>query len=210
MSNNYTIIKTAYSAPIAPEIYNTDIEKLLLLMPDKIDSLKTTSRLFKNDVYNFFNKPEFKNKIGLELGCYKCYTTIILSKVLKKVYGVNLEHYDSIEPFLKENECTNVEVIIHDIYSNGIPIKSADVIMIDAVHSYDAVKLDIINSLKLSSVDKKYFIFDDYGTAPEIKKAVTEFCTSNVIKVIQKIGHASTDTFTRPLYDFEGIICVEV
>ena len=142
-----------------------DIESLLKLVPEKFEWRNTTSKKFKYDVYNFFNKDEFKNLSCLEIGCAKGHTTLILSKLFKNVYGIN---------------------------------------------AYEAVTIDILNSLKLRSNNKKYLIFDDTGIEPPVLKAVNDMCHNNVLKIITTIGHKPGDFFHRELYSEEGLICVEL
>jgi len=82
--------------------------------------------------------------------------------------------------------------------------------MVDALHTYDAVQIDVYNALKLKSDGKKYFIFDDVGAYPEIINSLNDLFEKNVIKPIVKIGHSDEEKFTRPLHDWEGVICIEV
>jgi hypothetical protein len=86
--------------------------------------------------------------------------------------------------------------------------------MIDAVHTYECVKIDTfncINSKKESSIENKklYFIYDDYGAFPPVKQAVDELISSNVLSVVKKIGYMPGENFVNKLFDYEGIICIE-
>ena len=187
-----------------------DIESLLKLVPEKFEWRNTTSKKFKYDVYNFFNKDEFKNLSCLEIGCAKGHTTLILSKLFKNVYGINdLCTKDALN-FCNENGSHNVKFFNRDVYTQGLPDLEADVIMIDAIHTYEAVTIDILNSLKLRSNNKKYLIFDDTGIEPPVLKAVNDMCHNNVLKIITTRGHKPGDFFHRELYSEEGLICVEL
>ena len=65
------------------------IEELLNKVPEKYQYRNTTSKKFKLDIYNFFNKPEFKELNCMEIGCARGHTTLILSKLFKQAYGIN-------------------------------------------------------------------------------------------------------------------------
>ena len=186
------------------------IDEILSLVPDKFEHKTTTSKKFKRDLFEFFDKPEFKDKIGLEIGSNLGYTTFILSFLFKQVYGINEKEFDKADAFCKRNSRTNVQFFGQDVYKYGLPIDSADVIMVDALHTYEAVQTDVYNSLKLNSTGKKYFIFDDVGAYPEIINSLNDLFDKGVIKPIKKIGHSDEEKFTRPLYDWEGVICIEV
>jgi SAM-dependent methyltransferase len=187
-----------------------DIEILLNLVPEKFEWRNTTSKKFKRDVFNFFNKPEFKELNCLEIGCAKGHTTFILSKIFKKVYGINDISTESAKVFCNNNGSFNVEFFNQDVYAKGLPNVESDVIMIDAIHTYDAVKKDITNALKLKSKNKKYFIFDDTGVEPSVLKAVNSFCEKNILKIVTTIGCVPGDKFHRELYNEEGLICIEL
>ena len=187
----------------------SDIEQLLTLVPEKFEWRNTTSKKFKKDLFNFFNKPEFKTLNCLEIGCANGHTTLILSKMFKKVYGINNISTEKAKAFCNKNGSQNVEFFNQDVYIEGLPDIEADVIMIDAVHTYEAVIIDISNSLKLKSKNKKYLIFDDIGIEPPVLKAVKDYCDSDVLEIITTIGHKPGDFFHRELYNEEGLICKE-
>lgn len=186
------------------------IEKLLNKVPEKYEWRNTTSKKFKYDLYSFFNREEFKTLDCIEIGCAKGHTTLILSKLFNKVYGVNYDSTTDAFNFCKENDCTNVKFFTQDVYTQGFPNVEVDVIMIDAVHTYNAVKSDINNALKMKSKVKKHLIFDDVGILPEVLQCVIDHCNLGIIKPIKKIGCVPGDYFHRPLYDQEGLICIEV
>jgi hypothetical protein len=186
------------------------IDEILLLVPDKFEHKTTTSKKFKRDVYCFFDKPEFKNKTALEIGSNLGYTTFVLSYLFNQVYGINEKEFDKADEFCKKNGRTNVKFFGQDVYKHGLPVSTADVIMVDAVHTYDAIQIDVHNALKLNSLGKKYFIFDDVGAYPEIINSLNNLFDTNIIKPILKIGHSNEENFIRPLYDWEGVICIEV
>ena len=186
------------------------IENLLNAVPEKYQYVKTTSKKFKLDLYNFFNKSEFKELSCMEIGCAKGHTTLILSKLFKQIYAINDIDTSDAQKFCNSNGSSNVEFFSQDVYKYGLPDAVVDVIMIDAVHTYGAVKMDIENSLKLRSENKKYIIFDDTGICPEVLNIVKEKCDLNILQLITPIGCKPGDAFHRELYDHEGLICREV
>lgn len=186
------------------------IEELLNKVPEKYRYRNTTSKKFKLDIYNFFNKSEFKELSCMEIGCDKGHTTLILSKLFKQVYAINDTDTSDAQKFCNSNGSSNVEFFLQDVYKYGLPDVVVDVIMIDAVHTYEAVKMDIENSLKLRSNNKKYLIFDDTGICPDVLKIVKEKCDLNILQLITPIGCRPGDTFHRPLYSEEGLICIEL
>jgi hypothetical protein len=184
-----------------------NIEELLVNIPDKFQHKTTTSHKFKRDLFEFFNKEEFKNKTCLEIGSNVGYTTRILSYLFKEVTGFNLENVELAEKF--NSDRPNVKFYAQNVYTTALPIDYGDVFLIDAEHTYDAVISDTIRSLTFQSNDKKYFIYDDYGAFPEIKQAITDLIQHDKIEIVKYIGHEPVSNFTRPLFDYEGIICIE-
>lgn len=187
-----------------------EIDRILSLVPEKMQCTYTTSKKFKLDIYNFFDKPEFKDLNCLEIGCAKGHTTLLLSKLFNKVYGINEDSCESASKFCKSNGSQNVEFFVQDVYRMGLPNIEVDIIMIDAIHTYNHVYTDIKNSLKLKSKNKKYFIFDDTGLFPDVNKVVKDMCDQNILKFVKDIGASPTDPFHKPLNGYEGAICVEV
>lgn len=184
-----------------------DINQILENIPDKFQHKTTTSHKFKKDLFEFFNKPEFKNKVCLEIGSNIGYTTRVLSYLFKDVIGFNLESVEIAEKF--NSDRPNVRYYAQDVYKSTLPVDHGDVFLIDAEHTYHAVIDDTIRSLNFKSSDKKYFIYDDYGAFPEIKQAISDLIEYNKIKIVKKIGHSPEENFTRKLYDYEGLICME-
>lgn len=188
----------------------TDLDTILNAVPEKIQYRNTTSKKFKSDVYNFFNKPEFKELNCMEIGCAKGHSTFLFSKLFKQVYAINNVTIQEAQAFCSSNGSHNIEYFTQDVYKYGLPDAEVDVIMIDAVHTYEAVKTDILNTLNLRSKGKKYIIFDDTGILPEVLQIVTEMCDKNVLELITPIGCKPGDPFHRALYSDEGLICKEV
>jgi hypothetical protein len=184
-----------------------NIEEILTNIPDKFQHKTTTSHKFKRELFEFFNKEEFKNKTCLEIGSNIGYTTRVLSYLFKDVIGFNLENVDVARNFNIDRP--NVKFYAQDVYNTTFPTNYGDVFLVDAEHTYDAVISDTIRSLTFQSSDKKYFIYDDYGAFPEIKQAITDLIQHDKIEIVKYIGHGPGSNFTRPLFDYEGVICIE-
>jgi len=183
------------------------IDELLTIIPDKFEHRTTTSHKFKRDFFDYFNKIEFKDKICVEIGSNIGYSTRVLSYLFKEVIGFNLDSVEAAQKF--NSDRLNVRYYAQDVYNTVLPVDYADVFFIDAQHTYDAVIEDTLRSLKFKSDGKKYFIFDDYGAFPDIKKAVDDLISCDKIEIVKKIGHETDTTFVKPLYDYEGVICIE-
>lgn len=184
------------------------IDDILKNIPDQFQHPTTTSHKFKKELYSFFNKDEFKTKRCVEWGSNLGYTTHVLSYLFNHVTGFNKERATEAIEFNKDR--SNVQFYTQDIYNTIIPINEGDVFLIDAEHTYHAVIDDTMRSISFTSLDKKYFIYDDYGAYPDIKKAIDDLIEYNKIKLAAKIGHSPAEKFTRPLFDYEGVICIEV
>jgi hypothetical protein len=185
----------------------TVIDEILNDIPDKFQHPPTTSHKFKRDLFEFFNKPEFKNKSCIEIGSNLGYTTRVLSFLFETVIGFNEKEVDKAEKF--NSDRPNVKYYGQDVYNTVLPINYGDVFLIDALHTYDAVLQDTQRSLSFKSNGNKYFIYDDYGAYPEIKKVVDDMIECEMLILIKKIGHHKGSKFTRELFDSEGVICSE-
>lgn len=197
-----------------------NIEELLVDIPDKPQETKTTSHSFKKDVWEFCSQPIFKELDVLECGSYIGQTTRILSFLFKNVISVNNIQSGLDRSKTLNEDRTNIKYECVDLYSPGGYPKEwkADVVFVDAMHTYDAVKSDIENALKLeSTLEKKIFIFDDYGIGRyqnDVRRAVDEFVENGTLEVISYVGYEpgfSIDgTPERTMQHYEGIICQEV
>jgi len=112
------------------------------------DDVWTCSDQMRYDIYDFFkHNPEYKIA---EIGAHKGYTTKILANIFLEVYAVD----NSIEwtEFSKQlnKDADNIHYEMLDIYKNSweqLP-EDIDVSFIDAMHSYEACKSDVLNSIK--------------------------------------------------------------
>jgi lipopolysaccharide biosynthesis glycosyltransferase len=151
------------------------------------DDIWTCSDEMRIHIANFFkDKSHFKIA---EIGAHKGYTTNILSRIFSKVYAVD----NSIEwtSFSKNYNLfrTNINYVMLDIYKGKWTILPADidVVFIDAVHSYEACKSDILNSINRFT-NLKYIMFDDYGVWGGVKKVVDEMINNKTLIFEKFIG----------------------
>lgn len=176
-------------------------------------SRMTTSLAWKKDVFEFFNKPEFQDKVCLELGCWDCLSSVVLSYVFAKVYAIQQMDRNEAKDTIKRFNRDNITLIVHDLYKGDrkIPVDRADVVVVDAEHTYDCVRSDIKQSLLLPSNGKKYFVFDDYGLIPNVRKAIDDTIAEGTLTKVQMIGwKKETDGFPAgSMGADEGIICIE-
>jgi hypothetical protein len=140
----------------------------------------TCSDKMRYDIYYFFkNKSELKIA---EIGSHKGYSTKVLSNIFSKVYAVD----NSIQwtRFNKHfnKDATNIEYVMLDIYKNSWEILPQDieVSFIDAGHSYELCKSDILNSIKQFK-KLQYIVFDDYGVWDGVKKIVDELIENKTL-----------------------------
>ena len=186
------------------------LQEILSKIPDKFECRNTTSHKFKTDIYEFFNKPEFKDRTCVELGVYGGHSSYLLSNLFKQVVGFEISEgrINSAKRFV--DGINNIKFVTHDLYSGPLPIQHGDVFFIDALHEYEAVIKDTLNCLNnVKSTHKKYFIYDDYGICEPVKKAINDLISEGKIKLVQYIGYEPKKQFTSPLSDYEGVICIE-
>ena len=167
----------------------------------------TCSEKMRYDIYNFF-----KNKSDLklaEIGSHKGFSTKILANIFSKVYAVD----NSIEwtNFSKNlnKDATNIEYVMLDIYKDSWTILPNDiqVSFIDADHSYNGCKSDILNSIK-QFTKLQYIICDDYGVWPGVKQIIDELIKNKTLIFEKFIGINNVPGPNGIVKNVnEGIIC---
>lgn len=193
-----------------------NIDQLLGSIPDKELRWKnTTSRLFKKDLYDFFEHKNINNI--LEIGTNQGWTSLVLSYVSRKVYTVELIEHNRIAAKEHCKDRDNVVIIGGDAYSDATyktcP-KYFDVIVIDCMHEYDYVIKDINRGLSYTNPEKGiYLVFDDYSHPdfPGVRAAIDN-CIASGLKVERYIGLSkgnairTSETNSFELVGSEGII----
>tara|TARA_R100000152_G_C6780885_1_gene214282 strand:- start:1470 stop:2075 length:606 start_codon:yes stop_codon:yes gene_type:complete len=180
-----------------------NIEKIINKTPDKQGRWKsTTSRLWKTDMCSFLQDKNIEN--SLEIGTNQGWTSYALSFVSKNVYTIESSEHNFIKAKEHCSERNNIKFIKGDAYDdmtyNKLP-EHFDVAVIDCVHTYENVILDINRSLGYFNPNKgMYLIFDDYShpTSTGVKEAIDEFKNSGGVKVEAYIGHKDGHVVTRP------------
>ena len=167
----------------------------------------TCSSKMRIDIADFFVSK--KNYKIAEIGSHKGYSTRILSKIFSKVYAVD----NSIEwtEFNKNfnEDATNIEYVMLDIYKDSWEILPDDieVSFIDAGHSYECCKSDILNSINQFK-NLQYIIFDDYGVWDGVKKNVDELMENKTLLFEKFIGINNVPGPNGIVENVnEGIIC---
>ena len=176
-------------------------------IPDKTAITGTTSLKLKQDVYNFFY-PQSKDQTIVEFGSFRGHFTQLFSEMFNQVYSIDWvtnKYYDE-----NCNDIENVTKYIHDLYRSDIlslNLRDIDVIVIDAVHMYNAVRVDTYSAYKILK-PKGYLIYDDYGAFKEVKHSVDTLVRENIIKIVKPIGESKGYTYRagKVLNDHEGLI----
>ena len=169
------------------DLKNNNIYNLLSDTLNIEDDIWTCSSKMRYDIYYFF-KDKRDIKIA-EIGSHKGYSTKVLSKIFSKVYAVDnsIEWTNFNKNFNKH--ATNIEYVMLDIYKDSWEILPHDieVSFIDAGHSYECCKSDILNSIKQFK-KLQYIIFDDYGVWSGVKQIVDEFIKNKILIFEKFIG----------------------
>tara|TARA_R100000008_G_scaffold69879_1_gene47307 strand:- start:282 stop:1646 length:1365 start_codon:yes stop_codon:yes gene_type:complete len=170
--------------------YNHDdikFDKILDTMPHKDTAKYTTSRKFKKDILEFFSDDKYKDLTMIELGSCQGNSTFVYSHVFKKVYGVELDSWNIEQGEKKCKNRDNVEFIQKDIYKEEWDFPQADVVMIDAGHTYQHLIHDIEKTM--AYFNSPIVIIDDYGNPKtDIRKAIDEMVGNGVIKLSELVG----------------------
>ena len=185
-------------------------------IPDKKEVFATTSHRFKIDLYDFFK--ELNDKILVEFGTSRGYTSGFCSKFFKAVHTINSNTNDDSLHYLKQFENVTPYVIGIGRGNNWRrrlgELPKGDVYIIDAEHTYTAVKRDT-RVVKEIANKSAFIVYDDHGTYPDIKKAVDDMIAGDEIRLVKyigeeegwKYGEGGGAGYKRTLTDREGVIC---
>jgi len=167
--------------------------------------------------YNFLEN-FIKNTDGdiLEIG--QGFSTILMlyatAGTSRKITSVDVQHKikDYVQ-YLPLDYVSRLEFIQED--SKQIALhKEYNVVLIDAEHTYTAVKRDT-RVVKEIANKSAFIVYDDYGTYPDIKKAVNDMIAADEIRFVKyigeeegwKYGNGGGAGYKRTLTDREGVIC---
>ncbi len=183
--------------------------ELLKDIPDKTVSKTTTSRKWKADLIDFFNKDKFKQFTALEVGSSLGHSTRILSHLFKSVTPLDNLPERHEKSKIRNFDRNNINYKVMDVYNQPWDFEQMDVVFIDCVHDYSHIKSDINNTLK--SFNKPILVFDDYGLFPDLKQAIDEFINIGKLKILKRIGNYPGTIYPKTknkiLKDREGLIC---
>ena len=188
------------------------IEEILQQLPDKWDSKTTTSKKWKTDLYHFCIDNNIKS--ALEIGTSLGHTTYFIAHFIDKVTSVEVDQHRVNQASRLSEKHNNINFVCQSAYGTEWGFGYHDMTIIDCIHEYKYVKMDIENAIKLGT---KYIAFDDYGLFPEIKQAIDEYVERGELEILSRIGyekgthfHMSKSTNTtsdKILADSEGVIC---
>lgn len=189
----YLYTDNAYVQQLIESGLNKDIAKF------------TTSKKFKQDVVNFFNN--HKDNTYLELGSCQGNSILIYSNLFKEAIGMEFEksNIQASKDLCKYR--SNVTIHEFDVMSNWDNLPQADVVNLDALHSYEGVQYMIDNALKY--YPNSTFIIDDYGHEMNtIKPIIDNLIRDNKIEVLKWIGEDTGFKASngKEFIDKEGLI----
>ena len=158
-------------------------------IPDKRQDRNTTSLKFKKDLIAFLGE-DYKDKICLEIGTSKGYSTRLLSFLFKKV--ITCEINPDLITFAKNinKDRENIEFLQKDVYGTRWDLEDIDIVFIDCDHEINAVLGDIQNAISLCKPAQELLIvFDDYGLDNPwegVKDAISRYDDNPYFKIIKE------------------------
>ena len=192
------------------QIDNNDVFQCIQTLeriPDKSEWKTTTSKVFKLNLAQFFNKKEKQDWV--EIGAAQGHTTLFISGLANKVLSIDYDEKNC--NLIDELSLSNVETSAADLYSKEfrdfMQNSKFDVAIIDANHDEEYVKIDISNCINAGI---KTFIFDDYGSSTGTKSAVDGFIDDlnepKVSYIGMPPGTLYPNTQNKVLQEWEGVI----
>ena len=187
-------------------------------IPNKTEFFATTSYKFKSDILDNFSSSI--DKVFIEFGTSRGYTSAFASELFKTVHTVNYDrgNYNNRDIKAQDylNKIDNVNQHWFDLYNTSFDsilsnLGKGDVFLSDAQHTTNAVIIDTKLAKHLSN-DNSYIVYDDYGLYKGIRKAVEILVEDKVIEITKFIGEEKEWQFDprsrqRVLQDREGVIC---
>ena len=182
-------------------------------IPGKRRDKDTTSLKFKTDLIEYLGD-DYKDKICLEVGTSKGYSTRILSFLFKKV--ITVENNSELVDFAKKfnDDIDNIDYYVGDVYQAEWGFdEDIQVVFIDCNHEISYVLSDIQNSINLCKDNQELLIvFDDYGLDEPwegVKDAISRYDDNPHFKIIKEIGEPKGWNYKsgKFLREVEGVIC---
>jgi len=162
-------------------------EKKLVPIESKDTNKNSTTKKFKEDIASVFSDSRYKDMTLLELGCHQGNTTRVYAEHFGKVIAVEMSQENLNVAKSKCLDVDNVEFINADVYNPNFTLPKADVVHIDAGHTYEALAFDFDRCMK--QLDNPTFIFDDYGNPrQDIKRAIYDKINEYGLTIDKFIG----------------------
>ena len=196
MHDVWNFVKHNYSNNIVDRVVHKDTHKF------------TTSKEFKQDILEVFDNDKYKNKTLIELGCCQGTTTRIYAQCFKNVIGYDLDEWNVGQAKKSCSDVDNTEIICQDLYNTEWNMLKADVVVIDAGHTYEHIMHDVPKVIEY--FDNPIIIIDDYGNPNQgIRRAIDELESKGILTIHFKIGaDKGYKTATGLVFnDKEGVIC---
>lgn len=170
--------------------------------PDKFKHKTTTTNKLREDIVK--ESLRFNEANYLEIGFSWGFTILGLSENFKNLYGTDIDpnRLKESTKLMNDNNITNVHLSLQT--SDKITKMDYHVVLIDADHSYDAVKNDCFNILKINTMDNFTIFFHDYGLVDAgVKKFIDETFLDDEKIVVGEL--TNWNPLGGPTNDCEGI-----
>ena len=187
--------------------HHYDENFILNKIENKNDNKSTTSRKFKEDILRIFGNG-YKDKTLLELGCHQGNTTRVYAECFNKVIAVERDESNLMKTKEICKDVDNVEFICSDVYDKNFQLPIADVVHIDAGHTYESVGYDIDRCI--NQMNNPILIFDDYGhEGRTVRDAINAKLDEGKLQLWTHIGEDKgyIAANNKVFIGREGIIC---
>ena len=183
------------------------IQGVMLIDKEKHNDHWTNSLKFKQDLAEYFEQG-YDDKVCLELGAFRGYTTKLLAQFFSKVIAVDVDK--DVQDFAKTYwGDDNIEYHLMDIYKEEWPFVRCDVVFIDCINDYDHRKKDIDKCIEC--FHNPLLIITDYGLFKGVKQIVDEYVDTGRLVIEKNIGMPAGTHYSRTrnkvLLDWEAVIC---
>lgn len=175
-------------------------------MVDKVQDVMTVSDRFRQDLVDFFGTIGEEWRC-VEVGAYKGYTTRTLANLFKHVTAVDIDPGQQAANLLKFG-LSNVAWVVWDSCDRPWPFGPAEVYMIDAVHTAQAVLSDTLAAIEDPAC--KYIVYDDYGAHEGVFNVVNNMVVGGLVDIVREVGYGKGELAVEPTnkWGAEGVICV--
>ena len=188
--------------------HNYDNRFFLNKIENKSENKNTTSHKFKEDIYRIFSDKKYKDMTILELGCHQGNTTRVYAECFGTVIAIERSEHNI--QMAKENckDVSNIKFINVDIYDKNFVLPHADVVHVDAGHTYEEVIYDINRCI--DQLDNPIFIFDDYGhEGRTVRDAINDKLSEGILTLKVYIGEDKgyVAANNKVFIGREGVVC---